>query len=301
MLDGLRRLVGNPAATGGEGLLVGPDRRIVQRSSLDSGFDAADRAALQGYVRDGAVAGDPFAHALARVPDRLVTRTRSQAVPDAVYNRSAVVDGYVRRGNVGYRLMSFHRTAGGRGINVIHLHRAPGDRDFSARAALARRRRIPAHDLLPLRTVGLDLLGRDVVERRVGLNPLQPGHPARRRVHADPVSAFEQDGLSSVSFGRAASYAPVIDLLEGYFKLRDGDLEPLQRRSRTIEAVKRLLLREGRVQPLLEALRVPERRSGPWMSGASPHHAARGPERMKPESADFTDGGPLARLSCRTA
>jgi class 3 adenylate cyclase/tetratricopeptide (TPR) repeat protein len=98
---------------------------------------------------------------------------------------------------------------------------------------------------------------------------------------------------SSVSYGKATSYLPVIDLLKGYFKIGDRDnhremrdkvmgrvfgldraLEPLlppllalldvpvedatwqtldapQRRQRTLQAVKRLLLRESQVQPLL--------------------------------------------------
>ncbi|MGH7301956.1 MAG: adenylate/guanylate cyclase domain-containing protein [Candidatus Rokuibacteriota bacterium] len=98
---------------------------------------------------------------------------------------------------------------------------------------------------------------------------------------------------SSVSYGKATSYLPVIDLLKGYFKIGDRDthremrdkvmgrvlgldraLEPLlppllalldvpvedatwqsldapQRRRRTLDTVKRLLLRESQVQPLV--------------------------------------------------
>ncbi len=98
---------------------------------------------------------------------------------------------------------------------------------------------------------------------------------------------------SSVSYGKASSYLPVIDLLTGYFKIGDRDdhremrdkvlgrvlgldralepllppllalldvpvedaawisLDPPQRRQRTLDAVKRLLLRESQVQPLL--------------------------------------------------
>ncbi len=97
----------------------------------------------------------------------------------------------------------------------------------------------------------------------------------------------------SVSYGKATSYLPVIDLLKGYFKIGDRDdhremrekvtgklftldeslrpilpallalldvpvedpawqnLDPPQRRQRTLDAVKRLLLREAQVQPLL--------------------------------------------------
>ena len=98
---------------------------------------------------------------------------------------------------------------------------------------------------------------------------------------------------ASVSYGKATSYLPVIDLLKSYFKIGDRDthremrdkvvgrvlgldraLEPLllpllelldipvedtawraldalQRRQRTLDAAKRLLLRESQVQPLL--------------------------------------------------
>src|SRR5216684_8691161 len=98
---------------------------------------------------------------------------------------------------------------------------------------------------------------------------------------------------ASVSYGKATSYLPVIDLLKGYFKIQDGDdlreirekvtgklltldealkptlaallalldvpaddaawqaLDPAERRQRTLDAVKRLLLREARERPLL--------------------------------------------------
>src|SRR5262249_38779867 len=97
----------------------------------------------------------------------------------------------------------------------------------------------------------------------------------------------------SLSYGKATSYLPVIDLLKTYFKLGDREppreihekvtgklltldrtldailpallallgvpvedaqwlaLDPAQRRQRTLDAVKHLLLRESQVQPLL--------------------------------------------------
>jgi class 3 adenylate cyclase/tetratricopeptide (TPR) repeat protein len=98
---------------------------------------------------------------------------------------------------------------------------------------------------------------------------------------------------ASVSYGKATSYLPVIDLLKGYFKIQDRDdlreirekvtgqlrtldegltstlpallalldvpvddgawqaLDPGQRRQRTLDGVKQLLLREAREQPLV--------------------------------------------------
>jgi class 3 adenylate cyclase len=98
---------------------------------------------------------------------------------------------------------------------------------------------------------------------------------------------------SSVSYGKATAYLPVIDLLRGYFELESRDdtrkirekvtgrvltldpvlapavpallalldvpveeaswraLDPRQRRQQTLDAVKRLLLRESEVQPLV--------------------------------------------------
>src|SRR5438309_6375178 len=98
---------------------------------------------------------------------------------------------------------------------------------------------------------------------------------------------------ASVSYGKATSYLPVIDLLKGYFKIQDRDdlreirekvtgkvvtldralkptlpallalldvpvddpawraLDPGSRRARTLNAIKRLLLRETQEQPLL--------------------------------------------------
>jgi class 3 adenylate cyclase/tetratricopeptide (TPR) repeat protein len=98
---------------------------------------------------------------------------------------------------------------------------------------------------------------------------------------------------ASVSYGKATSYLPVIDLLKGYFRIQGQDdlreirekvtgklltldeslkptlpallalldvpvedaawqtLDPAQRRQRTLDAVKRLLVREAREQPLL--------------------------------------------------
>src|SRR5262249_42513470 len=111
--------------------------------------------------------------------------------------------------------------------------------------------------------------------------------------HSHRVHGWLVLQAGSVSYGKATSYWPVIDLLKGYFGIEDRDgpravqekvtgklltldraqegslpallslldvptddpqwqtLDPLQRRRRTLDAVKRLLLRESQVQPVL--------------------------------------------------
>ena len=125
----------------------------------------------------------------------------------------------------------------------------------------------------------------------------EPGVGKSRLVHEFTHSHRVQDWLilqsGSVSYGKATSYLPVIDLLKAYFRVHDREihreirekvtgklltldraleptlpallalldvpvedaqwqaLDPPQRRQRTLDAVKRLLLRENQLQPLL--------------------------------------------------
>jgi class 3 adenylate cyclase/tetratricopeptide (TPR) repeat protein len=125
----------------------------------------------------------------------------------------------------------------------------------------------------------------------------EPGVGKSRLFHEFTHSHRVQDWLilesGSVSYGKATTYLPVIDLLKGYFKVSDSEthreirgkvtgklltldralepilpalmalldvpvedggwhaLDPPQRRRRTLDAVKRLVLRESQVQPLL--------------------------------------------------
>jgi class 3 adenylate cyclase len=125
----------------------------------------------------------------------------------------------------------------------------------------------------------------------------EPGVGKSRLVYEFTHSHRTQDWLileaGSVSYGKATSYLPVIDLLKAYFKVHDREthreirekvtgklltldraleptlpavlalldvpvddahwqgLDPGQRRQRTLDAVKRLLLRESHNQPVL--------------------------------------------------
>ncbi|PYO57746.1 MAG: hypothetical protein DMD83_07610 [Candidatus Rokuibacteriota bacterium] len=111
--------------------------------------------------------------------------------------------------------------------------------------------------------------------------------------HSHRVHGWLVLQAGSVSYGKATSYLPVVDLLKGYFAIEDRDgprtvrekltgklltldraqegslpallslldvptedpqwptLDPPQRHRRTLDALKRLLLRESQVQPLL--------------------------------------------------
>jgi len=125
----------------------------------------------------------------------------------------------------------------------------------------------------------------------------EPGVGKSRLVYEFTHSHRTQDWLileaGSVSYGKATSYLPVIDLLKAYFRVHDREthreirekvtgklltldrtlepilpallalldvpvedahwqaLDPSQRRQRTLDAVKRLLLRESQGQPVL--------------------------------------------------
>jgi DNA-binding CsgD family transcriptional regulator len=133
LFEGLFRLFGEAAASGGEGRLVGTHGAIAPFSHFHSGFDAKDLRTYHSYMREGGPAVDPFIRAFPRVRDRAVTHTRRQIVPDHVYHRSPVFGRYFQPGNVGPRLASIFPTPGSDTISLLHLHRPPQARDFSSR------------------------------------------------------------------------------------------------------------------------------------------------------------------------
>ncbi len=143
------------------------------------------------------------------------------------------------------------------------------------------------------RVLGLAGAGHGQVAAVVGEAGVGKSRLTYEFTHSHRVQDWLIQEASSVSYGKATSYLPVIDLLKGYFKIGDRDdyremrakvlgrvlgldralepllppllalldvpvedaawqsLDPAQRRQLTLDAVKRLLLRESQVQPLL--------------------------------------------------
>lgn len=131
MMQGLSRLFGDAPATGGEGR-VDASGAIAPLTYFDHGFDAADHRTYLGYMQNGGPMLDPFVRALHRTRGNLVARTRKDVVSDAVYRRASVVERYLRPGRVHHRLASILATTDDT-VCLLHLHRAPGERDFSSR------------------------------------------------------------------------------------------------------------------------------------------------------------------------
>jgi class 3 adenylate cyclase len=143
------------------------------------------------------------------------------------------------------------------------------------------------------RALGQAAAGRGQVVAIVGEAGVGKSRLTYEFTHSHRVQDWLILEASSVSYGKATSYLPVIDLLKGYFKIGDRDdhremrakvlgrmlgldralepllppllalldmpvedpawqnLDPPQRRQRTLDAIKRLLLRESQAQPLL--------------------------------------------------
>jgi hypothetical protein len=89
MLEGLCRLIGVPAAAGGEERWIRPHRAGEPISAFDAGFDSRGHELYMAYMRELGPAGDPIYRALQPLPGRHVIRTRRQLLSDPTwYGRS---------------------------------------------------------------------------------------------------------------------------------------------------------------------------------------------------------------------
>jgi DNA-binding CsgD family transcriptional regulator len=131
LLEGLCQLVGAPMGGGGEGLWARPLHPPQPLSVFDVGFDARGRERAIAYHREIGPQGDPVFRALQHMPGRVLTRTRSAIVSDAVWYRSASFNDYRKPAGYDNCLTSVYQVSHQGAIAVISLHRGLGERDFS--------------------------------------------------------------------------------------------------------------------------------------------------------------------------
>jgi DNA-binding NarL/FixJ family response regulator len=133
MLEGLCRLLGARAATGGEGRWVRPHRDIEATFAVDVGIDSRAHELYVAYMRDLGPGADPIFQAMGQLPGRLVVRTRRELVSDRRWYRSRAWDEYRRPIDIDDQLTSIFQTSDAGIVSVIAILRASGERDFSAR------------------------------------------------------------------------------------------------------------------------------------------------------------------------
>jgi DNA-binding CsgD family transcriptional regulator len=129
----LCRLIGVPAAVGGEGRLIRPHGAVEAISAFDAGLDSRGREFYMAYHRELGPGGDPIFRALQHLPGRHVTRTRRQLVSDSIWYRSVAWNEYRRPANIDDQLTSVCQISDGGAVSVIALLRAHGERQFSPR------------------------------------------------------------------------------------------------------------------------------------------------------------------------
>jgi len=90
MLEGLARLIGAAAATGGEGRWKRPGGLPQPLSAFSAGLDAEGQRRYQEYMQDNEAPHDPTMKALSEIPGWLVVRKRTEVVPNDQWYRSAI-------------------------------------------------------------------------------------------------------------------------------------------------------------------------------------------------------------------
>lgn len=130
--DGLCRLTGTRAAVGGELRAPGRGAAGELAALVDVGLAAAERAAVDDFVRHRGFGAHPVSAVLHGWAGRVAARTRRQLVPDRDWYRSFCYQMFHRPVNRDHCLVSPYRLPDG-GLNLITLHRTAGERDFFPR------------------------------------------------------------------------------------------------------------------------------------------------------------------------
>jgi DNA-binding CsgD family transcriptional regulator len=133
MLEGLAIVFGVIRAAGGEAWWDRPYRPAQPVSAYSVSSQRAADDAFRAYHRAQAAGADPIYRAIRDLPDKLVTRTRTQLVPDVHWYQSATFAAYYRTGGIDHCLVSVFQLSDDGATSIIALNRALGDPDFSPR------------------------------------------------------------------------------------------------------------------------------------------------------------------------
>jgi len=120
-------------ASGGEGRWIRPNPPVEVVSAFDFGLDSRGHDLYMAYHRELGPGGDPIFRALQHLRGRHLARTRRQIVSDASWYGSATWNDYQRLIHIDDQLTSVYEVAESDAVNVICLHRAQGEREFSPR------------------------------------------------------------------------------------------------------------------------------------------------------------------------
>jgi DNA-binding CsgD family transcriptional regulator len=133
MLEGLAIMFGVVHAVGGEAWWHRPGPAVAPVSVHSVVAEPKAEEAFRAYLRARAPDGDPILGAIGNMADLLVTRTRTDLVPDTHWYRSATFNEHFRVGEIDHQIVSVHRVSDDGATSVIALNRALGDPDFSLR------------------------------------------------------------------------------------------------------------------------------------------------------------------------
>jgi len=131
--EGLCRLIGAHAVTGGEGIWLRPTQPVRPMTECVVGFDERAATFFSAYMRAHGVLEDPILQRFQYLPGHIVTHSRSDLVPDRDWYRSASFNDYRRPIGCDHQLTSVCQVSPNGATALIAIHRAVGERDFSSR------------------------------------------------------------------------------------------------------------------------------------------------------------------------
>jgi DNA-binding CsgD family transcriptional regulator len=132
--EGLMQLIRARVAIGGEmRWRKGHQRPLEVIQSLDVGFEPHEHALFSRVMREGDASKHPVTAPLHRLSGRVITRTRRQLVDDPTWYRSVFFNENVKPIGIDHCVNTLCKLPAAGSFNLIGLHRAPGDHDFSGR------------------------------------------------------------------------------------------------------------------------------------------------------------------------